>query len=368
MASIDRRQDGHYRARWREYPGAPQKTKQFRRKKEAELFLDAIRGDLAHGRYVDPAGGLTLFHDYAEQWRAGQVHRASTAAQAECYLRLHAYPFLGYRPLGAIRRSEVQAWVKGRSEVLAPGSVEVVYRWVAAIFKAAVGDQLIGASPCNRIALPKREDGEVVPLTAAQVQQMADACPDRCRALVVLAAGTGLRQGECSGLSVDRVDFLHRQVRVNRQLLGAKAGVPEFGPPKSKAGFRTVPLPDVVTTVLAEHLARYRRSSSDLIFKCSYGTPLRRNTAGEMWHRAAPKVELPEWATFHDLRHFYASLLISRGCSVKTVQRRLGHQSTMETLDTYGHLWPDSDDETRAAVDHVLAGVDERRAVIGNRS
>jgi hypothetical protein len=179
MASIDRRQDGHYRARWREYPGAPQKTKQFRRKKDAELFLDAIRGDLAHGRYVDPAGGLTLFRDYAEQWRAGQVHRPSTAAQAESYLRLHTYPLLGHRPIGSIRRSEVQGWVKGRSEVLAPGSVEVVYRWVAAIFKAAVGDQLIGASPCNRIALPKREAGEVVPLTAAQVQEMADACPDR---------------------------------------------------------------------------------------------------------------------------------------------------------------------------------------------
>jgi len=198
-------------------PRGPQKTKQFRRKKEAELFLDAIRGDLAHGRYVDPAGGLIPFRDYAEQWRLGQVHRSSTAAQAESYLRLHAYPFLGHRPLGSIRRSEVQSWVKGHSEVLAPGSVEVVYRWVAAIFKTAVGDQLIGASPCNRIALSKREDGEVVPLTAAQVQQMADACPHRYRALVVLAAGTGLRQGECFGLSVDRVDFLHRQVRVNRQ-------------------------------------------------------------------------------------------------------------------------------------------------------
>ena len=107
MASIDRRQDGHYRARWRGYPGGPQKTKQFRRKKEAELFLDAIRGDLAHGRYVDPAGGLIPFRDYAEQWRLGQVHRPSTAAQAESYLRLHAYPFLGHRPLGSIRRSEV---------------------------------------------------------------------------------------------------------------------------------------------------------------------------------------------------------------------------------------------------------------------
>jgi hypothetical protein len=49
--------------------------------------------------------------------------------------------------------------------------------------------------------------------------------------------------------------------------------------------------------------------------------------------------------------------LIPRGCSVKAVQKRLGHQSAMETLDTYGHLWPDSDDETRNAVDDVLTGL-----------
>jgi integrase len=76
-----------------------------------------------------------------------------------------------------------------------------------------------------------------------------------------------------------------------------------------------------------------------------------------MWHRAALQASLPEWATFHDLRHFHASLLISRGCLVKAVQKRLGHQSAMETLDTYGHLWPDSDDETRNAVDQVLVAL-----------
>lgn len=75
MASIDRRQDGHYRARWREYPGGPQKTKQFRRKKDAELFLDVIRGDLAHGRYVDPTGGRTRCMEYAVQRRLG--HRSA---------------------------------------------------------------------------------------------------------------------------------------------------------------------------------------------------------------------------------------------------------------------------------------------------
>jgi Phage integrase family len=56
----------------------------------------------------------------------------------------------------------------------------------------------------------------------------------------------------------------------------------------------------------------------------------------------------------HDLRHYYASLLISRGLDVKVVQARLRHASAKTTLDTYGHLWPDSDDSTRAAIDVVM--------------
>jgi hypothetical protein len=92
MASIDKRPDGRYRARWREYPGGPQKTRQFARKGDAQRFLDAVCGDLAHGVYVDPAGGRTPFGEYAEQWRAAQVHRPTTAAQVEIFLRRHAYP------------------------------------------------------------------------------------------------------------------------------------------------------------------------------------------------------------------------------------------------------------------------------------
>jgi len=75
-----------------------------------------------------------------------------------------------------------------------------------------------------------------------------------------------------------------------------------------------------------------------------------------MWRRATSQIGQP-MTTFHDLRHFYASLLIARGCSVKTVQRRLGHKSATETLDVYGHLWPASDAETRAAVEHVLGAI-----------
>ena len=62
----------------------------------------------------------------------------------------------------------------------------------------------------------------------------------------------------------------------------------------------------------------------------------------------------PRGRGLHALRHYYASLLIRHGESVKVVQERLGHASATETLDTYSHLWPDSDDRTRQAVDLVL--------------
>jgi integrase len=63
---------------------------------------------------------------------------------------------------------------------------------------------------------------------------------------------------------------------------------------------------------------------------------------------------LPDGFRFHDLRHHYASLLISSGLDVKVVQTRLRHASAKTTLDTYTHLWPDSDDSTRAAIDSAI--------------
>src|SRR5205807_9667307 len=73
-----------------------------------------------------------------------------------------------------------------------------------------------------------------------------------------------------------------------------------------------------------------------------------------VWARAKKLADLPRWATPHDLRHYYASVLIAQGRSVKEVQARLGHATAKETLDTYAHLWPSDEDGTRAAIDAVL--------------
>ncbi|MGH9050970.1 MAG: site-specific integrase, partial [Acidimicrobiia bacterium] len=132
------------------------------------------------------------------------------------------------------RRSEIQAWVKGRSEVLSPATVELAYRYLASIFRAAVGDRLIPATPCEGIRLPKKERERVIPLDTEQVMALADAVPDRYRALIITAAGTGLRQGEAFGLTLENVNFLGRRLTVSQQLVALAHGSPFLGPPKTE--------------------------------------------------------------------------------------------------------------------------------------
>jgi len=70
--------------------------------------------------------------------------------------------------------------------------------------------------------------------------------------------------------------------------------------------------------------------------------------------RAFRKARPDDEMHFHDLRHYFASLLISGGADVKVVQRRLRHATATTTLNVYSHMWPDSDERSRATVEAVF--------------
>ena len=354
MASIARRPDGTYRPRFRDASGR-EHARHFKRKVDAQRWLDEMTAAMVTGQYVDPAAGRVTFREYAERWRATQVHRPTTAAHVETMLRRHVYPGIGDKRLGSVLPSDVQSLVKQLSLDLAPATVGVVHRILAGIFKAAVRDRRIVASPCEGTKLPKVHRQRIEPMTLEAVEALTEAMPERYRALVTLAAGTGLRQGEALGLTVDRIDFLRRHLTVDRQLVTMPDRAPYLAPPKTQASVRVVPLPQVVIDALAAHLATW--PADEFVFTTELGGPIRRTAFSAAVWRPAVRRAVLSGVTMHSLRHFYASLLIRHGESVKTVQARLGHASAAETLDTYSHLWPDSDDRTRAAVDSVLGRV-----------
>jgi integrase len=352
MASIKKRPDGRWRARFRD-PTGKEHAKHFARRVDAKRWLDETTAAVVVGQFVDPAAGRMTLREYAEQWRAAQVHRPSTQAHHETTLRRHVYPILGDKRLSAILPSDVQAWVQRLTgNGLAPRTVVLAHSLLSSILRAAVRDRRIVANPCEGIKVPKAEKKRITVLTTGQVKALTEAMPAELRALITLAAGTGMRQGECLGLTADRIEFLHRTLTVDRQMLSL-VGAPKLAPPKTPASVRTIPLPVVVRHALAAHLADYPPGPDGLVFTWC-GAPISRSRLGHIWRKAVRDAGLPHGTGFHALRHYYASLLIRHGASVKVVQARLGHASASETLDTYSHLWPDSDDRTRDAIDSVL--------------
>src|SRR4051794_33254115 len=101
MASIARRPDGSYRPRLPDSTGK-EHARHFKRKVDAQRWLDEMTAAMVTGQYVDPAAGRVTVRQYAEQWRARQVHRPTTAAHVETMLRRHVYPALGQKRLSSV--------------------------------------------------------------------------------------------------------------------------------------------------------------------------------------------------------------------------------------------------------------------------
>ncbi len=348
-----------WRARYRT-AGGRERSKTFTRRTDADRWLVNAQAEMNRGHYIDPGAGRISLRDYAEQWRVAQVHRPSTADVTRSRLHRHVLPAFGHRPIASILPSEVQAWVKRLSLAMSPATVEACYRLLATILRSAVADRLIPSSPCIRIRLPEKGHQLIEPLTIEQVDAVRSLMPARARAIVTIAAGSGIRQGEAFGLTVDRVNFLRRTLTVDRQLVKHRGCDIQFGPPKTKASVRTIPVPDLVLEALSTHLSYYPAQHEwNLVFTNAHGRPWSRSRFAEIWREAADNAGLPEGARFHDLRHHTASLLIAAGCSVKVVQHQLGHASAVETLDTYGHLWKSDDDRVRQAVNSAIQSCSE---------
>lgn len=356
MASIQKRPNGKWRARYRDDAGK-EHARHFEKKVDAQRWLAEVSASVLTGQYVDPRAGRITFRAYAEQWRQAKPYRPTTERKVREQLHKHAYPAFGDRPLARIRLSDLQGWVTGleKTHRLKPSTIRTMFNTVRAVFRAAVADRVIAVSPTTGVALPEVPRRKVVPLTVDQVRALAAAMPDQYRALVILGAGTGLRPGELFGLQVRHVDFFKKVVRVEQQVQQVKGGGTRVCPPKTKESERVVPLPDVVLHALVAHLKAFPAGPDDFLFQDPKGgAVVASRLMDSAWRPARKKAGLPA-VTMHQLRHTYASLLIAAGESVKVVSERLGHTNAAMTLNVYSHLFPDSEDKTRRAIDGAFS-------------
>ncbi|MFE6189577.1 tyrosine-type recombinase/integrase [Streptomyces sp. NPDC056465] len=372
-----------YRARY-VGPDGTEKSKSFpdRQKRLAENWLANVATDMARGQYIDPRAARVTFKGYAEKWLKAHSADLSSQIVTEQRLRLHAFPILGSRPLDSFRPEHLRELVSTleANPGVSGAYARNIYGDVRAVLSAAVDDGLLPRNPCSAKSVrpPTVERRRVTPWLPSQVQAVREALPPRYQTMVDTGAGCGLRQGEIVGLAEDALDFEGGILRVVRQvkLIRGKA---VFAPPKCNKE-RDVPLPSSVAEALRLHMNACKPVEVTLPWRKPDGPKvtarlLFTNTAnGVVWRS---NFNIQEWKPalalaglipdardgrydsarehgMHALRHFYASVLLDAGESVKAVSQYLGHTDPALTLRVYAHLMPSSQERTRKAVDSAL--------------
>lgn len=360
MASIVKRSNGKWRARYRD-PAGREHARHFARRLDAQRWLDEFTTSIITGAYVDPDAGKINFADWWSAWSARQTWTSSTRATAELSAKSITF---GHVPLRTLRRAHVEEWIKAmtlpstyRTQGLAASTIRTRFNYVHMAFAAAVRDRLIVDNPATGVTLPKQRRRHIamtIP-TPEQVSEALDAAPDEFHAYVALCAFAGLRLGEAAAVQAGDVDTEAHILRVRRQVQGQVRNQHEIVVPRAGSE-RDVPIPESLTDCLTSHIAQIGTYGDERWLFQSGNALLNRNSAGHQWRLIRSKVGMAAF-TLHDLRHFYASGLIAAGCDVVTVQRALGHASASITLNTYSHLWPTAEDRARAAATELMRQV-----------
>lgn len=329
--------------------------KTFKTKREAKAWWDGrVAQEVQRGTHTPESRSITLA-EAGERWLERAEAEGLEYGTRYHYAKLleHLVPRLGDVKLAKLTTPGLE---RIRDELLLDLPRPLAKKVLMAL-KAILGEAHrrgeIGHNPAGPVAIKDRkrdrrkiEVGVDVP-SREEIGALLAAAEGRGRPLLMVAAFCGLRSSELRGLTWSSVDFEAKVIRVRQRADYWN----DLGRPKSHAGDRDVPMPDLVANTLREWRLACPKGELDLVFPTGRGNVenaanLHKREVGATCERAGlvrddgrPKYSL------HPLRHFYASWLIAQGVKPKTIQTYLGHASITMTFDTYGHWLPSDDDE-----------------------
>jgi integrase len=248
MASIKRRPDGQWRARYRDLEGR-EHARHFARRVDGQKWLDERTAALIAGTHVDPKTARTTVADWCSTWLDGYgTRRPSTVRQARVHVALIVAEF-GSLPLSAVRPSQVKAWCANLGEQgYATSTVYALHSRLSQIMSDAVHDGIVPRSPCSRRTSPPRAKQRPYVATTEQVWQLHDAMPEELRPAILLAAFAGLRVAETCGLRVADVDFMRATITPVVQYPAE--------PLKTEISRTPIPISRTLANLLAAHVGR----------------------------------------------------------------------------------------------------------------
>lgn len=313
----------------------------------------------------------TRLGDYLAAWIEAERQRVRTSTwrARELHVRAYITPAIGRIPLADLRPSDVERLTagivaKGRSGLTARHARTTLGRALA----DAERDGLIARNVASLSRPPRVERHYPRILTADETRRLLEATEDDVDGpLLVLAASTGLRQGELVGLSwadVVDLDGSTPTLTVRRSMARSEAGW-DLAAPKTARSRRTLELGASPARALRRQRTRQKRdkvaagdlwqNKDDLVFTDPLGRPERGREVSRRFAATLARLGLPH-VRFHDLRHGVASLMLAQGVPLRLVSEQLGHSTLTITADIYTHLDREQRRQAADAIERAIGG------------
>jgi integrase len=362
--SITRRSDGRWQS---SYLGSDGKRRYLyaQTRKEISAKHTAALRELEMGVYV--AGPTQSVEQFFRSWLVDLRDRVKprTHERYEGQVRLHVTPVIGKLPLRKVTPQHIADLLASRRESHSAASVVHLRTVLRSAFAQAVKWNLIARNPVDAVSSPRPQRRPMTVLSPAQSQILIQETDGtEMGTLYRMALHTGMRQGELLALRWRDVDLSQGLIDVNATLVRT-GGQWLRSSTKSKAGTRRVAMAPTLRSALSRHRALQaerllamgiRIDDDSLLFTDGWGNPLNGAHITERSFKPLLRsLELPA-VRFHDLRHAFASMMLSQGVRVDLVSQMLGHASAVTTLSVYAHLMPGDQDEAMRRLEAVLRG------------
>ena len=344
--------------------------------KELAKFITSIEGGCTYS-----AKKVTL-NEFSNQWLETYVkpNLAPTTHQGyEEKLNKHILPYLGNKRLDKIKPLDLDNLYNflltkqtnrkdkdGNYKTLSPTSVHKVHEILSSIFSNALRWDLVPYNPCTKVVQPKYRSTKMTCYDEETSQRLINAllqkAPIKYKCLVILAILTGFRRGELVGLHWNDIDFKNHKISVKRSAYYLSGQPTSEKDPKTDLSTRTIAVPSICFDLLKQWRCEQSKmklalgkswKSSENIFTTNYGGIMNPATGPKWFSSFLAKNDFPH-IRFHDLRHTFATLLISSNVDVKTVSHKLGHASTNTTLKFYVHDLESTDKASAELLENML--------------
>lgn len=328
-------------------PSGKRTTKSSKDKKEVQAWLIRTQAGLQQGQTPPKRQTVKAF---LLSWLAAvqSTVKLSSYTRYNGIVHNHLIAELGRIELARLGAQRIEAYKAEKLKTLSPQTVRMHLALLSHALADACKWGVLHRNPCAAVDPPKRVEKEMQVYDEAQVGKLRRAAAeDRLGGLYIVAACTGMRQGELLGLRWEDIDFGRRVLQVRRTLWYWKKEFVVTSPKGNRA--RAVSLMPMAVEALQrrrdaqrlEHAAfRDTWVDSGYVWTVTRtGGPICPADLRIMYKRFLKRAGLPT-IRFHDLRHTLATMLLTQGEHPRVVQELLGHSTAALTMDRYSHVMP----------------------------